>query len=62
MVRNIREIKFRGKIFSSKQARRKYFNAEYYLHAHTYMYVHPMKFSFITCAVLIRMKTRALYY
>ena len=64
MVRNIREKKIRGKKFSSKQATDENILTPNisYMHMHTYMYVHQMKFSFVTCAALIRMKSRASYY
>ena len=64
MVRNIREKKIRGKKFSSKQATDENIlkpNISY-MHMHTYMYLHQMKFSFVTCAALIKVTSRASYY
>ena len=64
MVRNIHEKKICGKNFSSKQATDENILTPNisYMHMHTYMYVHQMKFSFVTCVALIRMKSRASYY
>ena len=64
MVRNIREKKVRGKIFLSKQATDENILTPNisYMHMHTYMYVHQMKFSFVTCVALIRMTSQASYY
>ena len=59
MVRNIR-----GKNFLSKQTTDENILTPNisYMHMRTYMYVHQMKFSFVTGAALIRMISRALYY